>query len=712
MALAWKNLLAYPPGHPALATAFEPVRAQLSELRGPAPEVVFGVAADGLMFGGAKVDSLQAQKLGQNLYARNVALVRFGAATDTRDLERFLRLLGTNPANDKRPIWEALAAAGVSNIQIQPVDYSGVQVTEDLNVPPPQPKPIEQRNSLWDEILRALMAGRHISAKETATSPVNSIDALSAMLAKYVEAAPGADLEATFGGQRPESRNAITRRVAEAVAGYVASSSGLRRQFAVGQVTQLLRTLPPDLRASVMRSVLRVLSTDEAAGSTLRDLTAALPQDEILEGLRYVAAMTKVSSHALSILHTLAPLDQRARPEASPAGTVGDILELFAEEDVGRFHAADTNALLETKTVRVPLLNPQPAEVPLGDRADTISDERVHATLAYTLLDLIDRHASADQPAASLLARVESSFRALLGAGRFADAAEVIDRMQSLSTKALLRDDIKASLARLSSAETIASLVTGLVDAPPETGVLMKRLIAAMGKVAVQNLLIALAEESNRSRRRRLFDFTSSLGPAIVGEATAFLGDGRWYVVRNMLVLLRTVGDRSSLPEVHRLAKHPDLRVRLEAIKTLIAFEPAVPSALLENAINDPDPKLAESAIGLVASYGIKESVGPLLKILDGWDVLQRRRSTRLKAIAALGELGEPAALDAMGRFFSEPFLPWPALTERYAAWESLNGYPPEVRQPVLEKGMKSRDPHIRSLCRRLLHKKEEPSNA
>lgn len=699
LALAWKNLISYPPGHPALAGSFEPVRAQLSELRGGAPDVVFGVAADGLMYSGAKIDSIQAQKLAQSLYSRGVALIRFDAATSTQDLERFLRLLGGSATQDKRPIWEELNAAGVMNIHLQPVDYSSVQVTDNLSAPAPPPRPPDQRTSLWDEILRALMAGKHISTRDTAVSPVNSIDELSAMLAKYVDAAPAADLDGTFGAQRPETRHAITRRVAEAVAGYLTSTAGLRRQFAIGQITQLLRTLPADLRASVLRSVLRVLSTDDSAASQLRDLATVLPRDEVLDGLRYVAQMTKVSPHAMAMLKTLAPLDQRARPEASaPTGTAGDLLELFAEEDIDRFRAG----MQESRTVPVPLMHVQPAEGSLGDRAETISDEQVHRNLAYTLLDLVERHASADQPATALLGRIEHAFRGLLGSAQFADAVEIIDRLQSLSTRPALRDDIRASLARLASAETIASLVTGLQDAPPETGTLIKRLIAAMGKLAVQNLLIALAEESNRSRRRRLFDFTSSLGPAIVGEATAFLSDGRWYVVRNMIVLLRTVGDRSSLPEIHRLARHPDLRVRLEAIKTLLAFEPAVPSSLLENAINDPDPKLAETAISLVASYGIKEGVAPLLKILDGWDVLQRRRSTRLKALAALGELGEPSALDALSRFFTEPFLPWPALAERYAAWESLSGYPAEARQRLVAKGAKSKDPRIRSLCRRI----------
>src|SRR5258706_15877683 len=67
LALAWKNLAAYPSGHPALAGALESVQARLGDLRGPAGEVVLGIAADGILYGDSKIDSLYAQKLAHSL---------------------------------------------------------------------------------------------------------------------------------------------------------------------------------------------------------------------------------------------------------------------------------------------------------------------------------------------------------------------------------------------------------------------------------------------------------------------------------------------------------------------------------------------------------------------------------------------------------------------------------------------------------------------
>ena len=63
---------------------------------------------------------------------------------------------------------------------------------------------------------------------------------------------------------------------------------------------------------------------------------------------------------------------------------------------------------------------------------------------------------------------------------------------------------------------------------------------------AARGFLLALAEEADKSRRRRILELLVVFGPVIAGPPE-LLGDTRWYVVRNMIVLLQRVGDRSAL---------------------------------------------------------------------------------------------------------------------------------------------------------------------
>jgi HEAT repeat protein len=199
-----------------------------------------------------------------------------------------------------------------------------------------------------------------------------------------------------------------------------------------------------------------------------------------------------------------------------------------------------------------------------------------------------------------------------------------------------------------------------------------------------------------------MFDFLTSLGQAIVPDAKAFLGDERWYVARNMIVLLRSVQDRTSLPEITKLSSHPDLRVRLEAIKSLHVFNESVPITVIQDLFNDPDPKVMDAAVTLAANQKIKEAVEPLLRILDGNDVFGARRMIRIKAIRALGEIGEQRALTRIDRFLKASVLPWPSREERHAAWESLKSYPPDAVRGWTERGRRSSDPHVRAISEEL----------
>jgi hypothetical protein len=73
-----------------------------------------------------------------------------------------------------------------------------------------------------------------------------------------------------------------------------------------------------------------------------------------------------------------------------------------------------------------------------------------------------------------------------------------------------------------------------------------------------------------------------------------------------------------------------------------------------------------------------------------------------VKVLRALGELGDPAALPRLGRFFKDSWLPLVSTEEKRAAFDSLAGYPLEARGPLVQKGLRARDQKIRATCGRL----------
>ena len=254
----------------------------------------------------------------------------------------------------------------------------------------------------------------------------------------------------------------------------------------------------------------------------------------------------------------------------------------------------------------------------------------------------------------------------------------------------------------MADADSIAALLEGMRRGPSDDLGPACELLGVLGGGAIRHLLLTLAVEDDRGARHRLLELLAALGPVVARDAAALLTDSRWYVVRNMLVLLRRVGDPGSLPHVRRATAHPDLRVRLEAIRNLFTFEAAASRDLLRAAIHDPDPRLAGEAIELAGAHGIAEAVEPLLALLVPWDPFGRRRALRLKAIRALGELADGKALAALARYGAR--FPWPpiAAEERRALYRSLGAYPAAARRELVERGRRSRDPEVRLLARQL----------
>jgi HEAT repeat protein len=91
-----------------------------------------------------------------------------------------------------------------------------------------------------------------------------------------------------------------------------------------------------------------------------------------------------------------------------------------------------------------------------------------------------------------------------------------------------------------------------------------------------------LSLEDNRSFRRIYLNVLVRFGNDCVHHAVSRLNDSRWFVVRNMLYLLRELGDQTTLPHIRLCMKHPNSKVSLEALKTCLFFhdKEAVPFLL------------------------------------------------------------------------------------------------------------------------------------
>ena len=328
-----------------------------------------------------------------------------------------------------------------------------------------------------------------------------------------------------------------------------------------------------------------------------------------------------------------------------------------------------------------------------------IQDPGLDPGTATALLGLAE---SVDVPAEAvpgILRRFEGGYLRLLSGGGVRQAIPLVERVQlRASRNGPAAGAFRGAAGRMADREAIDALTRPLPELPDEAFAAVPTLVDRLGPSVVRHLLDVLARTENRRMRFRLLDLLAMLGPLVSRDATALLSDPRWYVVRNMLLLLRRVGDARSVPSVRRCVDHPDLRVRLEAIHALFTFDRDVPRELLRKALQDRDPRQAEAAVELAGKYGIAEAVEPIVESLRAWDPLGRRRAVRLKAIRALAAIGDPRALAGLRSFHSRFQLLRPALEERRELYRTLPAYPEESYQEWIGNGLRSSDPEIRRL--------------
>jgi hypothetical protein len=498
-------------------------------------------------------------------------------------------------------------------------------------------------------------------------------------------------------------------RLTDTTTAYFQGMSGAGRALAARQTAQLIMRLPEPLRESLMRAALRVVATDAEGEDALQAFTSSMSAHPVLRVLRQLGAEgVPLSRHAQRLVELLASTRPDAVEEETPSvrdleALRGELLTLFREEDIDRYNPEDHVALLARAMLAWPTRTPVVLGTleSLGERVASLTEDAVGRQLAETLFDLLGRYQ--DEKAEPVLARLKQLVQGALARGSLDEAAFAIEGMARLATDETVPEPTRAAIRRelehLAGPETLSALAASLGATPGPSAV---RLVRLLGPGAIRSLLQVLVQEKVRVRRRRIFDLLSALGPDVVPEATRWLMDPNWYVVRNIIRLLRTVGDRSSLATIRRLTGHADLRVRLEALRNLLELDPATGRGYLVSALADPDPRAATAAVELAGQRGGPTMVEPLLDVLRPWDVRGHRRAVRLAALQALGRVGRAEALPGLARFFRERWVPFRSNAERRAAYESLQGYPPDARAWLVMRGLRSRDPEIRAVCERL----------
>lgn len=136
-------------------------------------------------------------------------------------------------------------------------------------------------------------------------------------------------------------------------------------------------------------------------------------------------------------------------------------------------------------------------------------------------------------------------------------------------------------------------------------------------KTSIPFLIQLLGDLKEIKSRRLMINTLSTIGRLDVKTLAEGLNDERWYVVRNIILVLGTIADSWSLDILSKAVSHSDKRVRKEALKMIGLTGRTDLLSYVKDALNDHDSSVRMTAVRTLSSTKSDEAKQILLAELS-----------------------------------------------------------------------------------------------
>jgi hypothetical protein len=611
----------YPIGHPALIPAIESVIRRADKLLEDRPQIAFGVARRQLIIDGVTTDPDQPvlRRLADGLHRHHIGAVSIMRGVNTQELGEALHALSAEADRDG-PLGLKAHVASWPTVKLHPLTFDGLALVGDAPGPGAgaNAEQASQGAELWIGLARAALASDGSEATPVSSEP--------SAVARAIEENSG----------RAEAYDQIIVGYLLQIARELKTASGEAAEDLKRRTSRLIASLKP----GTLRRLVSMGGNKDQRDQFVVDATHGMAVDAVLEIVKASAdASGQTISHGLvRMLSKLATHAERGSDLTRPRADnelreqVGRLLEDWRLEDpnpeaYGRVleHLA-TSPTEATRPTSAVAAEPEPMRMvqmaleasAFGPLADKAIDEAINAGQLSGLLELIATPPEGSQPGADMI------------------------------------------LARLTTPENLKGLFAG--DRVDLVG--LDSLLPRLSMQGYEPLLEALGSSPSRTVRRRLLDMLGRTPVDITPLVIARLHDPRWYVQRNMLMLLARARRVPTTFSVVPWTQHPDARVRSEAIRLQLTLAHERDLGV-EAALNDPDPRIVHLGLSAIhecpphlvdrmIDLALASDLGQDGRLLAVNSLARERRADVLEALLQLSIAGR----SLFGRIRLQPKTP------------------------------------------------------
>jgi len=678
-----RHLQTYPPGHPIIDKACDKLLDLLDPLFRRFQNISLGVAKNALLFEHKWLEKSDPRvcDLATALSQRGIAAVHFGSQPDKTEILKLAGLINLDPKKiiARGGLPQILPKLKLDKIEITPVDYSLFRTADQEDQDEEQ---IAEK--MWEDFLSRLLEGTLTDQPLTKLDPKAIAEILNRNYAQ---------------SQDHDSINydqAIANFVHQMLTAKTASSGQL---FA-----QLLENLTPELRRQFLSSAFRYLDNDPSVSEeSLQTLPA-----ELLE-----QALEEFNQNHLNISTTMVNLISTLDQHYQTQGQIGIFAEdekdelseqlktLFREEDRGKFTPESYQGTLDAISLQTHEFKLDTEEAAqLRQQFSEVSTERHNCAITFNLLSSRNQQPESAQGLQHNLIDLAQLF---LATGDFIGLSYLQQRLgqylQQFPEESLSRTDMLQNY--LNDPMFHQEILDNLSRWDEKKRQEINNYIKIAGASMAGSLIQRLGTEEDKSLRRTYLNTLAGLGKTAHEAIYQRLDDDRWFVIRNLLTILKMQKDPVDLERIKHLQDFPHLRVNQEYLQLLFKFDRGQANALLSKQLQCDDPQLRMHAVQLAEQSDDPATSQQLLKMLAADKLTDETLPQKQQIIRSLCGIGAENAFPTLQRLL-KPCLLFTSKRRIELQKEivrNLNKFPAPMVTPMLQKLANSRRKGLNSLA-------------
>ncbi len=687
-----RNVSIYPRNHPSveksLNRAFEFLH-KLFELR---PEITIAVAKDTLIIDDYYLEKKNPvyREFALHLSNLNIAYVTFITGLTNEELYEFHRFISANADDSSADILqEQFRELNLIHIRTGFIDYGAFTFEEGKTR---KETPNEQ---LWERYVYGLLEGT--LQTEGMSDEIREIP--PEVLARLINKTASDEL-------REESYDKVITSYIRRSSESLFSGKDLKR------LLDFINGLRPELKKQFLSSTVRTISKDMDAAYKALD---GVSVDEIMELLNTINEQKMVIPDALkNLLDKLSDLRNIGPENVTIGGTLlvddiflsPDLTNLLGEGDFKSYidttYQKEIQKLLEFKSVS--------SAAELKEIEKEYSDDYIEKDFQQTILELLLSDIITEEEYQSFITTIKEQTDQLTWSGQYSQILKILQVLSANANRNRFPDITAEAIRYYYSQEFIANLIESFKILGRQMREEAYMLCEYYGERIIAPLIDALIQEDSQIIRKFFVSILKQLGDRVIPEAVKRLGDSRWFVKRNMLYLLGECNREEVLPHIRPYARHENRKVSFEAVRCLLNSMDGYGLEAVKDYLSSESRESVEQGIALAGAYRIKKVVPDLIQLLKKRRIGGTDAYEKIPIVKALGEIGDPRALDALREVLSGKSLFFKGVTEKLKEeiYRTLRNYPYSAIRDFIEAGMKSKSEYIREESLRLSRTKAD----